>query len=577
MEQETQAPKATVSRRTFLSGAAAAGALAALGAVTGCSPKAKGEAKAETVANANAPTSQADWLGEAPQTSDADCTEILDFDVLVIGAGTSGYFAAASAAESGLKTLLIEKSAAGNSVRSSALGAVNSKQQQEHGVSIEPADIVNDMDHYALGQIDARLVRKWAENSGEAIDWYTDLMTENGMEVQLEWNMPEGTLYKEWATGHGTNGEYPSREQDVARILDAYITSFPGCEERFETPMESLIVDDGKVVGAYAKSKDGSIRINASRGVVVATGGYAYNQDMYAALQPTRLSCLGTFDAFPTCTGDGIKALMRIGAQMDAVHTSLTFNRCLLAQDQEVGDAYTTGANYGYYFFSSQPFLRVDHAGNRFHNESAPYDFVMNASSKRAVGDRFWHQIWDSNWQDDIYRLHTTGCSTICYHEGADHDAWPEMVDEWIAPEMESFVEAGYIQKADTLEELAEKIGITDKEAFLATCERQNENFDNQQDPDFGKEPFRLTELRNPPFYGTVKSCGLTLCTLDGIMVNESLQPLGEDGAPIEGVYVIGNDQGGFYAGTYPNLAVGINAGRCATFGRMVGKALAEK
>ena len=573
----TQESKTSVSRRTFLTGAAATGALAAFGAMTGCSPKAKGETEAVAEPAAGSSSEQTDWLGEAPQISDSDCSETLDFDVLVIGAGTSGYFAAASAAESGLKTLLIEKSTAGNSVRSSALGAVNSKLQQERGISIEPADIVNDMDHYALGQVNARLLHMWAENSGEAIDWYIDLMAENDMVVQLEWNMPEGTYYNEWATGHGTNGEYPSREQDVAQILDAYITSFQGCEERFETPMESLIVENGKVVGAYAKGKDGYIRINASRGVVVATGGYAYNQDMYTALQPTRLSCLGTFDAFPTCTGDGIKALMRIGAQMDIVHTSLSFNRCLLTHDQEMDDPYTTGANYGYYFFSSQPFLRVDHIGNRFHNESAPYDFVMNASAKRPQGNRFWHQIWDSNWQDDIYRLHTTGCSTICYHEGADHDAWPEMVDEWIAPEMEEFVEQGYIQKADTLEELADKLGIADKEAFLATCERQNENFDNQIDPDFGKEPFRLTELRNPPFYGTVKACGLTLCTLDGIMVNEDLQPYGKDGTPIEGVYVIGNDQGGFYAGTYPNLVVGVNAGRCATFGRMVGKKLAEQ
>ena len=112
-------------------------------------------------------------------------------------------------------------------------------------------------------------------------------------------------------------------------MIDAYITSFDGCEERFETTMQSLIVEDGRVVGVYAQAGDESyLRINASKGVVVATGGYAYNQDMYAALQPTRLSCLGTFDAFPSCTGDGIKALLRIGARMDAVHTSLTFNRC---------------------------------------------------------------------------------------------------------------------------------------------------------------------------------------------------------------------------------------------------------
>lgn len=581
MKKSTQP---ALSRRSFITGAAATGTIAALGALAGCAPQAKGaEGAADAPAGgdgATADPSKPAWLDDAPAISDADCKETVDVDVLVVGAGTAGYFAAATAAESGLKTLLIEKSSMGNSVRSSALGAVNSKLQQAQGekAAIKVTDIVNDMDRYALGRIHSDLVRMWAENSGEAIDWYTDLMAKNGIEVQLEWNMPKGTFYTEWPTGHGTNGEYPSREQDVAKVIDAYITSFDGCEERFDTPMRSLIVEDGRVAGAYAEGKDGMIRINAAKGVIVATGGYAYNQDMYPALQPERFSCLGTFDAFPTCTGDGIKALMRIGAKLDEVHTSLTFNRCLLRADQAVGDPYTVGADYGYYFFSSQPFLRVDSAGRRFHNESAPYDFVMSASAKRPEGDRFWHQVWDANWQADVDRFHTVGCSTICYHEGGDHDSWPEMMDEWIGPEMESFVEAGYLVKADTLDELADKLGFDAeaKETFLATCERQNENYDKQEDPDFGKEPFRLSELRTPPFYASVKSCGLTLCTLDGIQVNENLQPYGEDGAPIEGVYVVGNDQGSFYAGNYPNLAAGINAGRCATFGRMVAKALAE-
>ncbi|WP_283170213.1 FAD-binding protein [Curtanaerobium respiraculi] len=114
------------------------------------------------------------------------------------------------------------------------------------------------------------------------------------------------------------------------------------------------------------------------------------------------------------------------------------------------------------------------------------------------------------------------------------------------------------------------------KRAFLETCERQNTNFDAQVDPDFGKEAFRLSALRAPPpFYASVKNCGLTLATIDGITVNHDLQPVMADGTVIEGVRVVGNDQGGFYAGTYPNLAAGLNAGRCATFGRMAGKALA--
>lgn len=581
----------TLSRRAFLGGAAAVSSLAAVGALSACVPQSGKDASvdvdAETPQGVAVATTEAAWLGEEPTISDDECKETIDCDVLVIGAGTSGYFAACSAAENGAKTLLIEKGDHGNGVRSSALGAVNSRFQQEMGevAKIDPMAIMNDMDRYADGQIYSALYRKWALNSGEAIDWYADVIAKDGLEVQLEWNMPKDTFYTDWPTGHGTNGRdgagYEEREPQVSECLDAYFTSFDGCEIRYKTPMQKLIVENGKVVGAYAQGSDGMIRINAAAGVIVATGGYAYNQEMYEALQPTRYSCLGTFDAFPSCTGDGIKALMWAGAQMDAVHTSLTFNRCLLSAEQEMGNPYETGSDFGYFFFASQPFLRVDPHGARFHNESAPYDYVFGATSKRPVNERYWHQIWDSDWKEYVPIFHTVGCSTIYMQPegGSDHDAFPDMLDLWIGPEMEEFVEAGLIAKADTLEELADKLGFEgeDKDVFLETCARQTENYENGSDPDFGKDAFRLSAIQTPPFYGSVKNCGLTLCTLDGIQVNENLQPFDKDGNVIEGVYVIGNDQGSFYAGTYPNLAAGINAGRCATFGRMVGKMLAEK
>lgn len=582
----------TFTRRSFLTGAAAATSLAAVGMLAGCAPERAASAAGEPSVlpasgdNAGAPA----WLGEPPAIADEECVETVDVEVLVVGAGTSGYFCAASAAESGARTLLIEKNVTGNNIRSAGLASVGSKYQKAEGErgEIDPIAIVNDMDRYGLGQIRSDLVMKWALNSGEAIDWFADLIdkAQRGVGLVLEWNMPEGTFYADWPTGHGTvhddpSAEYGDREVIIGEILNEYIASFDGCEVRFNTPMQCLIVENDKVVGAYAESKDGLIRINASKGVVVATGGYSRNVEMYQDRQAPRVSCLGAMNDMPSSTGDGIKALLWIGATMDDTPTSMTFNRCLLLADQEVGAPYDTGGDYGYFTYGSQPFLRVDAHGKRFHNESAPYDFVFSALVKHPEGERYWHQVWDGNWKEDVKRFHTVGCSSIYVQPegGCGSFGWDGMLEEWIEPEMAGFVEDGHIVKADTLDELADLLGLVgaDKENFLSTCERQNENFDNQIDPDFGKEPFRLSALRTPPFYATVKSCGLTLCTLDGIKVNSDLQPYGSDGTPIEGVYVIGNDQGSYYAGTYPNLAAGYNAGRGITFGRLVGKALAAK
>ena len=233
-------------------------------------------------------------------------------------------------------------------------------------------------------------------------------------------------------------------------------------------------------------------------------------------------------------------------------------------------DSYDGPDAGGYYFtLGSQPFLKVDEHGERFYNESTPYDHIVHAANRR--GDGAWRMIWDANWKEDVLRFHTVGCSTIDLHEGGDRQA---MGIEATEAELADLVEQGLLAKADTIEELAKQMGFEDPSVLVATVERYNELYDKQVDEDFGKEAFRLSELRTPPYYGA-KLGGLLLCTLDGIVIDEQFRALDENRTPIEGLYVLGNDSGSYYASTYPNLAAGTNAGRCVTHGMLCGKALA--
>ncbi|MFR5000030.1 MAG: FAD-binding protein, partial [Slackia sp.] len=550
---------------------------------TGCSPKqTTSEHKDETGGQA---ASAADdvpaWLGEPPAISDEDCVETIQTEVLVIGAGCSGLVAANFSAMEGAKTLLIEKYEVGTGLRGSAIGAVGSRKQKEAGVDIDPVEICNDLVHYSLNNSSYDLHRLWADHSAEAVDWYCDLC--DGVDqcrIDLEWNMPEQeTRYKCWPTGHGamldngkTGKDEASAEGVTYSLIEQNFLSYDNAELRYGTGLECLIKENDRVVGAYASNADGEyLRIDASKGVIVATGGYANNADMFMALQADSAKSLcgvvpfGNFNA----QGQGIKACLWAGAVKDAAPTCMIFDRGLMRADQLPGSPFDM--DFEYLHMATQPFLKVDIEGDRITNESSPYDFLIHALAQKSE-QRAWFDIWDSNWPEDIDRFHTIGCSTLIKREGTNQMD-PEGI-EGTAAIIESQIEAGKIVKADTLEEIADAFGI-DKENFLKTVEEYNALFDAQNDSRYGKEAFRLSELRTPPYYAC-KLSGIVLCTLDGIEINTDFQALNAEGKPIEGLYVIGNDSGNYYNGTYPNLAAGLNAGRCVTFGMLCGKHVAN-
>lgn len=106
---------------------------------------------------------------------------------------------------------------------------------------------------------------------------------------------------------------------------------------------------------------------------------------------------------------------------------------------------------------------------------------------------------------------------------------------------------------------------------FKATVERYNQMADAGEDTDFGKPAYRLSDVKTAPFYAA-RIAGALLVTIHGVITDVNSQPLNEAGKPIDGLYVCGNDQGGFYPHNYPSNFTGINAGRTATFARIAAK-----
>lgn len=551
-----------ISRRAFLGLGALVTAAAGAASLTGC-----GEPKLAQTGTAKS----TDWLGEEPQIDDDQIVETIDTEVLVCGAGTSGLFAACSAAEEGVRVTCIEKGAIGGGVRDN-LGAVNSRLQQEAGCNIDVNEICDDLTSYASGYCNPRLYRLWAQNSGEAIDWYQDRIEEAGYQLFFEAaNETKPTYYKHWATGHipswPADADF-SGEEDVVngKIVLGEYGAAQGVDFRFTTSLVRLIHDEGVVSGAIAQGPDGYIRINASKGVVVCTGGYARNEDMLKALQPQTLEKMSHSRAVDGTTGDGIKACLWAGATMDKVHSAMVFDR-VAVMPNELGGSQTTGRLF---WMGSNPWLKVNLNGERFINESAPYDFVLNAGLTQP--GRTIVDIWDSDFATYLEQFDIHGCARLFPFENG---APTNRSLEWVLDFNQKLLDEGYIVKADTIEELAEGLGLP-VENLKKTIERQNENYDNQVDPDFGKEDFRLSPIRKAPFYG-VRTSGYLLCTLDGITINEQFQAMDENGHAIENLYVAGVDSGSYYAHTYPNLSTGNCCGRSVTFARMIGKQLAAK
>ena len=320
-----------LSRRAFLGLGATAAVAAGAAGLAGCAPQqSAGTASAEGDGSPNggsassvSPTKYTpDFLTPPPVPTDVK--EEKDCDVLVIGMGIAGTAAAKEAAEAGKKVIVLEKQPEDSySVISMAgdFGVVGSQIQKDLGIEWAPKeDIFNEFVKETGGRCDTWMMNYWYDHSGEDFDWFiegADYEVLESTAANRKTDKPnfirpkcfpplETYNYKEevYPYFHGTITTNPNMQWACEAAFNAAVAG--GAELIYNAEGEQLIVENDKVVGAYAKTPDGYLKVNA-KAVVLCCGDYGANPEMRHYYAPWTEEFMGGVD-------DGRGQLMGIWA-----------------------------------------------------------------------------------------------------------------------------------------------------------------------------------------------------------------------------------------------------------------------
>lgn len=553
-----ESSKNTVSRRSFLTGAAALSAGIVAAGLGGCAPKA-----ASSKAVAASTTDSTNWYGSAADESSFKISREIETDVLICGCGHAGMTAALVASGQGMKTLVIEKTSTYGIFRTFP-GAVNCQIQKDAGVVIDGKELSNEIVRYASGRCNQGIINLWIDESAEWFDWLQKLVEPEGVTFSVESDVGDGYhgVYKAWPTSlvehiPEDKADHSAATPSMGPVL-VDIAKRNGTEFMYNTSLVQFSRSGSKVTGVIAQDNDGNyIKITAKKGTLLCTGGYEGSADLMKTLNPAASSTVTCAQYMMQNTGDGLKAGMWAGGVKDDIATAMLFDRGGIAPGSEAGFP----VQGSLFWMGSQPFLKVDLNGKRIGNEDVPYDSMISSASQRK--GNLWCSIWDANYVEQIKQFHTLCCSRI--DPSPTPNAW-SFTFEAIAGMNEGLKKQGIIFECDTLEELADKLQIP-RDTFVATVKKYNEMCAAGVDTQFGKASKDMLPLSAPPYCGCRLGSAL-LCTIDGLAIDTDCHLVDQDGQAIEGLWAAGNVTGGFFSDNYPELIPGVASGRTATEAR---------
>lgn len=499
-------------------------------------------------------------------------------DVIVVGGGGAGMTTAVSAAEEGLSVIVIETNPylGGNTIRSAgALAVADPETTGQHDMNPSQEKEIIDLLNKPTDNEEIKKLQETAKEQFEvfkkehpgklfdSVEFMTLQLYNRFDEVtlinQLHYIVDQSLETKNWFAELGL----PWAEESHVVIGDLWprwnssaehksgIGFIEVCEKAIEEKDldvkiyknvrgESLITDEnGNVTGVNAVGKDGSsYTLHGNKGVVIATGGFSANNEMMVEYSDGRwndLANIGTTND-PSSVGDGIVMGKAVGAQL----YNMGHVQIIPIADPVTGYTDTlVGA-------STNLFVNVE--GKRFVNESADRDTLVNA-------------ILDQP-EASLYIISSKECS------GIDENGL-----NIFGRKLDELIEEGKVLVADTIPELAEKMGV-DPAVLEETIAKFNEAVQNQEDPEFHRESFTgdigningTPEIISAPYYACLRKPAAHI-TKGGLRVTNEGHVLSENDEIIPGLYAAGEVTGDIGA-------AGLM--QCTVQGHILGKTLAS-
>jgi len=452
--------------------------------------------------------------------------ELGGVDVLVLGAGQAGLTAAVAAAQHGARVLVLEKleHPGGSTAMSSGLTAyAGTDEQAALGIEDSPELLKADILATGLHRNDEALVDLYCREQLATYRWLKEL----------------GVVY---GHVHAASGQSVPRSHatDPSVMIDTLARRAEELGVRIAYGVRGfqLVREDEVVVGVLVENGGALVGVEAGA-VVLATGGFSRNLELLDRFVPQMVHAI--HGGSPGCEGDGLLMGWKAGADFrDTPYVKGTFGIHPGDDPRENG----TGILAVY-----KGAIAVDLRGRRFVDESMPY---------KAIGDACLALPEHVAWQ-------------VFDQQTMDKDD-PEVHIYWFSGRLAT----GLLQTADTLEELADLIGVP-REQLVETVERYNAAVRGERDDDFGRTSLsgtgaRPTELNRGPYYAHLSGASV-LATYCGLTVDPETRVLDVYGEPIPGLFAAGEVTGGFHGAGY---VTGTSVGKSGVFGRLAGLAAAQ-